>query len=234
MGARVRPSASSLLGAALLSAAGPVAAGPPAAELRSAGSPTAPPTTEPPDSTRSTRRAGRGFVPSIGLGLGSFDEALRLRVGGGSHDETRADLRPSLALGLAHPVWTFGERAWIDGHASVGVGVAIDGGRWQLPLREDAMVAYELTSWFTLRGGVGLGAVVDATRAARSYGEVGLVVSLALADFVEIVHRPFVSFPLGSEDRAVFGGTRSLRTSVAVVPLDIALRFRLRWLTFGP
>lgn len=211
----MRPQAVALLVVALAVIASRAAADPPASA----------------PAARTTER--RAFVPTIGLGFGSFDERLRLRVGDESYDESRTDMRLSLVLGLAHPVWRFDARTWLDGHASVGLGVTLDGGHWQLPLREDVTVAWDATPWLTLRGGLGLGAVIDTTRTARSYGELGLVVSLTFANFVEVVYRPFLSLPFGSEDSPVFGGSRSLSTSVAVIPLDVALRFRLPWLTFG-
>lgn len=179
-------------------------------------------------------RERRDPIPSIGLGFGSFDQSLRLHVGGEDYEQSRTDTRPSLAIGLAHPVWAFDARTRLDGHASIGVGVTIEGGHWQLPLREDVTFARDATSWLTLRGGLGVGAVIDTARAAQSYAEIGVVLSLTFAGFVEVVYRPFLSLPFGSEDSAVLGGSRSLGTSVAVVPLDVAFRFRLPWLRFGP
>lgn len=172
------------------------------------------------------------FVPTFTLGLGGQQERLVVDAGGAESSERRSDLRLSAAIGLAHPVAKLSERAAIDGHGSVGFGPTLHGGRYQLPLREDVSFAYAPWGWLTVRGGLGAGVVVDLSRTAMSYAELGVPVGVTLFGALELLYRPYLSLPLGSEDRAVFGGSRSLSADAALVPFDLALRFRFRALGF--
>ena len=173
-------------------------------------------------------RPGR-LVPTLALGFGAQVERFEVDVPSASRAETRGDTRASTMLGLAHPAWEWpGSRARFDGHASLGLGATLAGGRYQLPLREDVTFAYDVTPWLTLRAGLGPGVVVDLTRSAMSYAELGLPVGVTLLGTFELAYRPYLSIPLGSEDRGVFGGKRTLSAGTAFVPLDLALRVRFR------
>lgn len=179
-----------------------------------------------------TGREAKRFVPTLGLELGGLGESLALRVPGAATDETRSDVRTTIALGLAHPVVRLGDpRVRIDGHASIGLGPTFQRGNYHVPIRENVTLAYDVASWLTLRGGLGLGVVIDASQSALSYGEIGLPMGVTLWSTVEIVYRPYVSLALGSEDRVVFGGSRALSAATSFQPLDIALRFR--WTAIG-
>lgn len=184
------------------------------------------------DRRPSTEPRTKRFVPSFTLGLGAQQERLVVDAGGTESSERRGDLRLSAAIGLAHPVAHLGERMAIDGHGSVGFGPTFHGGRYQLPLREDVSFAYAPLEWLTLRGGLGAGVVVDLTRSAMSYAELAVPVGMTFFRAVELLYRPYLSLPLGGEDRAVFGGSRSLSAGTALVPFDLALRFRFRALGF--
>jgi len=165
--------------------------------------------------------------------MGSFDERLRVRVDGADYDSTRSQLRTFLALGLAHPIARYwGKTWWIDGHASIGLGPTFDTGHWQLPLREDAAVAYAATRWLTLRGGLGLGITIDATQSYRSFAELAVPISLTFWRTLELVYRPMLSLPLGSETTPVLGGDRELSTRLAVLPFEVLLRVRINALAW--
>jgi hypothetical protein len=182
------------------------------------------------------KEAAPSVVPTVGLSLGVLSERARLETFGAVHKATRSDLRASLALGLAHPVWSFGEpgaaHLVLDGHSSVSLGPTLDGGRWQLPVREDVTLAWAAASWLTLRAGLGAGFVLDATRLSSSFVELAVPLSLELWGTVELVGRPALAFGVAEEERSVFGGTQAIGPGVALVPLDFTLRFRLPALGF--
>ena len=161
------------------------------------------------------------WVPTASLSLGGFDERLRVQVDGTDHDTFRGQLRTFAALGLSHPVTSLpGEAMWIDGQASVGLGPTFQTGHWQVPLREDVTFAYAATRWLVLRGGLGLGLTLDATSTARSFGELALPIALTFFHTFDLVYRPMLAVPLGSETSAVFGGQRQLSTRLAFVPFE--------------
>jgi hypothetical protein len=113
-----------------------------------------------------------------------------------------------------------------------GSGLRFSGGRYQVPLREDVTFAFDATSFLSLRAGLGLGAVVDATRSSMSYGEVGVPVGATFFEVIELVYRPYLGVPFSSDERATFGGTREVSAALAVVPFDLTLRFRISALGF--
>jgi hypothetical protein len=174
----------------------------------------------------------RTFVPTVGVGLGGLAETAKVDVFGAESSERRGDTRAVVSLGLSHRVVRLGARARLDGHAQIGLGPTFFGGRYQVPLREDVTFVFDATSFLGLRAGLGLGVVVDATRASMSYGEVGVPVGATFFDAVEIVYRPYLGVPLSSDDRATFGGTRDVSAALAVVPFDLTLRFRISALGF--
>jgi hypothetical protein len=174
----------------------------------------------------------RTFVPTVGVGLGGLAETAKVDVFGAESSERRGDTRAVVSLGLSHRVVRLGARARLDGHAQIGLGPTFFGGRYQVPLREDVTFVFDATSFLVLRAGLGLGVVVDATRASMSYGEVGVPVGATFFDAVEIVYRPYLGVPLSSDDRATFGGTRDVSAALAVVPFDLTLRFRISALGF--
>ena len=172
--------------------------------------------------------AERPWVPTVSLGMGSFDERLRVRVDGTDYDSYRSQLRLLLALGVSHPLAHLrDERFWLDGHGSIGSGLTFQTGHWQVPLREDVTLAYAATHWLTLRAGLGLGVTVDATEDSRSFVELALPVSVTLFRAFEVVYRPMISVPLGSESWPVLGGERQLSTSLAVLPFEVLVRARI-------
>lgn len=174
----------------------------------------------------------RAFAPTVGMGLGALAESAKVDALGAEHEERRGDLRAVVSVGLVHPVVRLGARARLDGHAEVGLGPTFFGGRYQVPLREDVTFAFDATSFLVLRAGLGLGVVVDATRASMSYGELGVPLGATLFGAIEVVYRPYLGVPFGGDERAVFGGTHELSPSLAVVPFDLALRFRISALGF--
>ena len=170
----------------------------------------------------------RGWVPTASLAIGSFDERLRVRVDGTDYDSYRGQLRTLVALGLAHPVASLPyEHMWIDGHGSLGAGLTFDTGHWQLPVREDLTLAFAATRWLTLRAGLGVGLTIDASAGHRSFGELALPISLTCFRTVELVYRPMLSVPLGSETSPVFGGEREISTRLMVLPFELLLRVRI-------
>ena len=177
------------------------------------------------------RRAGDGqrrWIPTLSLSIGSFDERLRVRVDGTDSDSYRGQLRTILAVGLAHPVARFrDDRLWIDGLASIGVGPTFDTGHWHLPVGEDLTFAFAATRWLTLRGGLGVGLTLDTSAVSRSFAELALPIGLTFFHTIELVYRPMLSLPLGSETSPVFGGERELSTRLALLPFDLLLRVRL-------
>jgi hypothetical protein len=169
------------------------------------------------------------WVPSVSLALGSFDERLRLRVDGSDYESYRGQLRTFLALGLAHPVLRFtNERLWIDGHAAFGAGPTFYTGHWHLPVREDVSLAFAASHWLTLRGGLGVGVTIDATASDRSFAELALPIGLTFFRTIELIYRPMLSVPLGTESSPVFGGERELATRLAVLPFELSLRYRIQ------
>ena len=183
-----------------------------------------------PETTPRPRSAPRKqWVPTFSLALGSFDERLRVRVDGVDYDSYRGQLRTFLALGLVHPVVRFAdERLWIDGHAAFGAGLTFDTGHWHLPVREDVSLVFAARHWLTLRGGLGVGVTIDATASDRSFAELALPIGVTFFRTIELIYRPMLSVPLGSESSAVFGGERELATRLAVLPFELSLRYRIR------
>ena len=169
------------------------------------------------------------WVPTVSLALGSFDERLRVRVDGSDYDSYRGQLRTFLALGLLHPVLRFvDERLWLDGHAAFGAGPTFYTGHWHLPVREDVSLAFAASHWLTLRGGLGVGGTIDATASDRSFAELALPMGLTFFRTIELIYRPMLSVPLGSESSPVFGGERGLATRLAVLPFELSLRYRIQ------
>jgi hypothetical protein len=176
------------------------------------------------------------YVPTVAVALGSFDERLRLHVDGSDADSFRSQYRTMLLVGLAHPVarWpatgphpAWREHLWVDGHLSTGVGVTFDTGHWPIPVREDLTLAYGARTWLTLRGGLGLGVTFDASAGHRTFLELGIPLAIALFRNFELVYRPMLVVPLGSETSPVFGGQRDLATRLAFLPFEVLLRFRI-------
>lgn len=181
--------------------------------------------------TSSVRADEPRFVPTAALVASGQSETMAVEVGGAHTEERRSDLRVGPAVGLAHRLGPPGALS-LDGHASLGLAPALGGGRYLVPIREDVGVAWRTRGWLALRGGLGAGLAVDLGKGATSYAELALPVSVTLVEVVEIVYRPYLSLPIASEERATFGGSRSLSASVGVVPIDFALRFRVRALGF--
>ena len=174
----------------------------------------------------------RAFAPTVGIGLGALAESAKAGAFGAEHEEQRGDMRAVLSVGLVHPVVRLGVRARLDGHAEVGLGPTFFGGRYQVPLREDVTFAFDATSFLVLRAGLGLGVVVDGTRASMSYGELGVPLGATLFGAIEVVYRPYLGVPFGGDERAAFGGTREVSPALAVVPFDLTLRLRISALGF--
>lgn len=173
------------------------------------------------------------WVPTVSLALGSFDERLRVRVDGVDYDSYRGQLRSFFALGLAHPVLRLAdEHVWIDGHAALGAGPTFFTGHWHLPIREDVSLAFAPSHWFTLRGGLGVGVTIDATASDRSFAELALPIGVTFFRTIELVYRPMLSVPLGSESSPVFGGQRELATRLAALPFELSLRYRIQGLSW--
>jgi len=177
------------------------------------------------------RKAGdrqRRWIPTLSLSIGSFDERLRVRVDGTDYDSYRGQFRTIFAIGLAHPVARFrDDRFWIDGLGSIGVGPTFDTGHWHLPVAEDLTFAFAATRWLTLRGGLGVGLTFDSSAVSRSFAELALPIGLTFFHTLELVYRPLLSIPLGSETSPVFGGASEISTRFAVLPFDLLLRVRI-------
>lgn len=174
----------------------------------------------------------RAFFPTVGLGFGGLDERMALDLAGTRWKSTRADVRASIHVGLAHPVAPLAASLRVDGHGSLGFGPTFHGGRYQLIGREDVTAAYPVLSWLDVRAGLGPGLVLDMTQTAMTFAEIGLPIGVTFAGAVELSYRPYVSLALGDESRAVFGGSRSLSADTTFVPLDFTLRLRVRALGF--
>jgi hypothetical protein len=168
------------------------------------------------------------LVPTAQVSFGLHRERLSLALGGTDHVESRSDLRLAFGLGLAHPVRT---SLHVDGHASLAFGPTFADGRYPLVLREDVTFVARWAS-VALRAGLGPGLTLDTSRPSMSFVEIGVPLSVTLSDTIELVYRPFLSIPLSAEERAVFGGTRRKSADLAVVPLDLTLRVRVRALGF--
>ena len=168
------------------------------------------------------------WIPTVSLGLGSFDERLRARIDGTPFDSYRSQGRTFIAVGLAHPVAHLADaRLWVDGHAAIGAGLTFETGHWQLPMREDLTLAFAATRWLTLRGGLGLGLTIDVTASRRTFAELGVPVGVTFFKTIELVYRPVLTIPLASETSPVFGGDRELSTRFGVQPFELLLRARL-------
>jgi hypothetical protein len=169
------------------------------------------------------------WIPTLSLSIGSFDERLRVRVDGTDYDSYRGQLRTVLAVGLAHPVIARlkDDRVSIDGLVSLGVGPTFYTGHWQLPVREDLTFAFATTRWLTLRAGLGAGLTLDTSAGRRSFAELALPIGLTFFHTIELVYRPMLSLPLGSETSPVFGGERAISTRLAVLPFELLLRVRI-------
>jgi hypothetical protein len=162
------------------------------------------------------------------VSLGSFDERLRIRIDAADSDSQRSQLQTSFALGLSHPLAAYEDRRlWLDGHASLGLGVTFQTGHWQVPLREDVTFAFAATRWLTLRGGLGAGVTLDASASSRSFADLGIPLGVTFWNALEFFYRPRLSLPLGSETAAVFGGERQLSTRLAILPFECGLRLRV-------
>lgn len=171
----------------------------------------------------------KSWQPTASLLVGAFEERLRVRVDGVDYDSFRTDDRVLFALGLGHRMLRLGPSPlWLEGHASVGVGPTFQSGHWHVPLREDVTIAYVVTRWLTLRGGLGVGVTLDATEPSRSFADVGLPLGATFFDAVELNYRPALSVPLGNQSQAVFGGERSLQAALALLPFEVGLCVRPR------
>ena len=165
--------------------------------------------------------------------MGGFDERQQLRVDGSDTNSVRGQLRALVFVGLAHPIGTASSATvWFDEHTALGVGPTFDTGHWQVLLREDVTVAWAGTRWLTLRAGLGAGFTLDATGPRRSFADVGVPVSATLFQVVELVYRPMLTIPVSGETTTVLGGTSTLAASLAIVPFDVQLRFRIPPLGF--
>jgi hypothetical protein len=171
----------------------------------------------------------KSWQPTASLSVGAFEERLRVRVDGVDYDSFRTDDRVLFALGLGHRMLRLGPSPlWLEGHATLGFGPTFESGHWHVPLREDVTIAYVLTRWLTLRGGIGVGVTLDVTEPSRSFADLGLPVGATFFDAVELAYRPALSIPLGSKSEAVFGGERSLGAALAFLPFEVSLCVRPR------
>jgi hypothetical protein len=167
------------------------------------------------------------WAPTIGVSMGAFDEQVKVVVDGAQTNSTRGQLRLLLFVGLAHPVAGESELVWLDGHASLGAGPTFETGHWHAVAREDVSLAVAVASWMTVRVGLGVGFTFDTTATARSDVELAVPVGVTLFKVVEVAYRPMLVLPVGREQTAVLGGTRTLSTRLAVLPFEVALRFRI-------
>ena len=53
----------------------------------------------------------------------------------------------------------------------------------------------------------------------------GLPMGVMFFRTIELIYRPMLSVPLGSESSPVFGGQRQLATRLAVLPFELSLRY---------
>lgn len=169
--------------------------------------------------------------------MGSFDERLRVRVNGEHYDSYRNQLRTSLSIGLSHPVAhpiAHNQRIWLDGHGSIGVGPTFQGGHWLVPIREDVTIAFAATHWLTLRTGLASGFAVDTTESYRSFAEIGLPLSITVFRAFELIYRPIISLPMGTQATTTLGGERELSTRLTVLPFEFILRARVGLLAWWP
>lgn len=166
------------------------------------------------------------LVPTVSVGFGHHEERLELELAGQKSTETRIDERILVAFGVAHPL-----AARFDGHASLGFGPTFQQGRYQLVLREDVTFVHRW-SWLAVRAGLGPGLSLDTTESTMSFAELGLPLTLTVAESVELVYRPFLSVPLAGDRRDVFAGSRTRSADLAFVPFDLTLRLRVRALGF--
>ncbi|HEY5373276.1 MAG TPA: hypothetical protein VIK01_06295 [Polyangiaceae bacterium] len=79
-------------------------------------------------------------------------------------------------------------------------------------------------------GGPGVGVTIDATTSERSFAELALPIGVTLFRTIELVYRPMLSVPLGSESSAVFGAERELATRLAVHEKRLAYAHRTEML----
>jgi hypothetical protein len=68
---------------------------------------------------------------------------------------------------------------------------------------------------------------LDASAGHRTFAELGLPLSVALFRNLELLYRPMLVVPLGSEASPVFGGQRELATRLALLPFEVLLRLRI-------
>lgn len=169
------------------------------------------------------------WTPTIGVAMGAFDEQLKVRLDGTETTSTRGSMRLLLFLGLAHPVVDrkAGGSVWLDGHASLGAGPAFETGHWHALAREDVTVAWAPASWLTFRAGLGLGFTLDTAASQRSSVEVAVPVGVTLFHTVEIVYRPTLALPTGSEVTPVLGGSKTVSTRLTVLPFEVMIRVRI-------
>jgi hypothetical protein len=168
------------------------------------------------------------WIPTVSLGISSFDDRLRERIDGVDYDSYRGQYRTVLAVGLVHPVVRLSDdRIWIDGQVSGGVGVTFTTGDWELPIREDVTLAYAVRPWLTVRAGLGVGLMLDTSASDLSSAELAIPISVTLFHAIEIVYRPLLNIPLDHETSTVLGGESELSTRLTVLPFDLAVRIRI-------
>ena len=72
---------------------------------------------------------------------------------------------------------------------------------------------------------------MDTSSFDRSAAEITLPLGVSFR-FIELLYRPALSLPLGSERASVLGGARELSARPGLAPLSFALRLRVPWLGF--
>ncbi len=171
------------------------------------------------------------WAPSVGLELGHSPERLRVQFPEETYTEDRALWNSRLSLGLDGRLpRALGD---FDGRSvsELSYGFVHHTGHGLLEVSQSGLLEYPLGGGFALPFGLAVVGTLDTSSSARSGLGFGLPLGVRFRA-VELWYRPAFLVPLGSEDEAVFTGTRELSMRPGLNWLDMGIRVRLAFLGF--
>ncbi len=165
-------------------------------------------------------------APTVGVSIGYARDHLSVDLPSGTLEETNALWHTRATLGLGYDVTRLSPAFVLAGHSELGFGLSYEPGDWLVHTRHTLQPQWAPNDTFRLGLGLAVAAHVNTGRLSHSYADVGLPLTARLA-FVELVYTPLLTMPLGRDTEPVFGGERSERMAVGIVPVQLDLRFRI-------
>lgn len=165
------------------------------------------------------------FTPSVAIEAGQYAEEMTVDYGDESQSSSRSLNNTRLALGVAYPLY----EDWhglgaLRGQSSLGAGLVYYVGQWPIHARQEVKLHHVLTGWLDLEVGLESGLQLNVSRLSHSYADLGLVIGVDIAGYVELLYLPAFVVGLGSDHQDVFAGTKSQRIDTGFQVLNFALR----------